>query len=85
MILPLRLKQRKGRKPCNDLSAGFRTREALQEFLQHKAGRNDDIRSQQGFLQLLNLWLGCRCVTPKRQRPNACVDQQRHVRDRSAL
>jgi len=85
MVLSLRLEQRQRRKPFDDLGTGFRTREALQKFLQYEASRDDDVRPQQGFLELLNLRLRCRGVPPKRQRPNAGVDEDRHVRDRSAL
>jgi hypothetical protein len=46
MILPLWLKQRKRSKAFDDLSAGLGSGEALQQLLQHKPCRYNDIRSQ---------------------------------------
>ena len=85
MILSFWLKQRKCCKPFDDLGAGLRAREALQKLLQHKAGCDNHICAQESILELLNLRLRSRGVAPKRQRPNAGVYKESHVRDRSAL
>ena len=57
MILTLRLNQRKRRESFDDLSAGLGAVEALQKFLQHKAGRDDHIRTQECVFQVLHLRL----------------------------
>lgn len=85
MILTPRLKQRKRSKPLDDLRAGLCTGETLQQLLQHKPCRDDDICAQEGIPELLYLRLGSGGITPQCERPNARVYQQGHARDRSAL
>ncbi len=85
MILPSWLDQRQRRKPLDDLCAGLRTGEALEQFLQDKARGDDDVRPKQCFFQMLNFWFRSLSVPAKGQGPDASVDQERHERDRSAL
>ena len=85
MILTLRLKQRKRRESFDDQGACLGAGEALQEFLQDKACRYDDVCPQERLFELMDLRLRCKGVPSERKRPNACVDKERHVRDRSAL
>lgn len=86
VVVAIWLKQREGSESIDDLGPVPGTREALQQFLENQACRDDDLRTEQRVSELLDLWLGGFSIAAKRQRPNARVDQQGHLpRDRSAL
>ena len=85
MILAIRLYQRKRREAGDDLGPGLRGNEALKQFLEYHSSGHDDIRSGKRILQSRNLRLSRRCIAPESQRPDAGVDEQRHLRERSRL
>jgi hypothetical protein len=62
-----------------------RTREALQQFLQHEPGSHDDFTAFQRMTQGVHLRQRRFLVAPKRMRPDARIDEQGHRRDRSTL
>ena len=72
-------------KPLDDLRAGFRARKSLKQFLQDETCRDDDVRTKQRFLEVLNFRFRRLSVPAKGQGPNTCIDKQCHERDRSAL
>lgn len=86
VVVPIRLQQRQSGKPFDDLGPRPGARKTLQELLENKTCRDDDLRTQERVLELMYLRLGDLNVTTKSQRPNACINQKRHLRrDRSAL
>lgn len=78
VVIPIGLNQRQGGEAFDDLRPRLGTRETLQQFLQDKSRRDDDLRTQQGLREFLHLWPGGLDVTAKRQRPNAGIDQKAH-------
>jgi len=86
VIFSIGLKQWQGGKAFDDLSLGFCAREALQQLLKDQAGRDHHVRAEQGFYEFLHLRSGRFNIPAKRQGPNACINEKRHLRrDRSAL
>lgn len=85
VVFASRLDERQRCKSLNDLCAGPGTGETLKKLLQDQARRDDDVGTQKRLLQMLNLRFRRLNVPAKRQGPNARVDEQSHVRDRSAL
>jgi hypothetical protein len=61
------------------------TCKALQQLLQHKSSGYHRITIAQSITERANLRLRFVGVAPERKRPNACIDQYRHRRERSAL
>ena len=86
VIVSVGLNQRQGSKALDDLGLCLRPREALKKLLQDEPGGNDDLVALECVFERLNLGVCRLSVTPKRKRPNACVDEDRHaLRERSAL
>lgn len=86
VIFSVGLNQRQGCEALDDLGLCLRSREALKKLLQDKPGRHDDLVALERILERLNLGFCRLSVTPKRERPNAGVDEDRHaLRKRSAL
>lgn len=85
MVFPVRLNQCQRGEPLHDLIACLGTCEALKQFLQHQAGGDDNLRASKCFLQRLHFGFFNLDVTPEGKRPDAGIDQERHLRDRSAL
>lgn len=85
MVLAVWLDQCERTQTLDDLPAGLRAREALQEFLQDQARGDDDIGTAQCILERLHMRFLDLDIASERQRPDACIDQQRHLRERSAL
>ena len=77
--------QRERRQTFDDLFTGLGTRESLKKFLQNKPGGHHHIRSGKRLFQRLHFRLINLNVAPQRERPNARIDQERHLRERSAL
>lgn len=75
MVVPVWLYERQSRKPLDDLRLRLRSGEALQQFLEDKAGSDDDVVSQKCVSEGLNLGLACFCVSTQREGPDARVDQ----------
>ena len=72
-------------KALDDLCARLWPREPLQQFLQDQPGGHHEVGAQQRVLELLHLGLGCADVPSKCEGPDARVDEEGHVRERSAL
>lgn len=86
VIVPIWLKQRQGCKAFDDPGLRLRTREPLQELLKNQPCRDHNVRSEQGIFEFLHLGFRGLNIAPKRQGPNACINEQRHFwRDRSDL
>lgn len=85
MVFSVRLNQCQRREPLHDLITCFRTREALKKFLQHKTGGDHNVCATKCVLQCQYRWLFNLDVTSEGKRPDARIDQERHLRDRSAL
>ena len=77
-----------GGEAIDDRVSRSRSPEPLQEFLENEAGREDGFATSESPSQLLHLGLWVGWVPPKRERPDAGVDQPAQSagpRDRSAL
>jgi len=86
VVVAIWLKQRQSCKAFDDLSLRFRAGEALQEFLKNQTRCHDDFRAEESLFEVVHLWLGSLCVTPKCEGPDARINQDGHLRrDRSAL
>lgn len=85
MVFAVRLNECEGCEAGDDLRSGLGWTEALQQFLQDEARRDDHTRAGECVLEGGNFRLGCRRIPAQRQGPDACVDEQGHLRDRSAL
>lgn len=85
MILAIGLEQRQRCKPFNDLRLRLGHTKALKKLLQHQPGGHDHIGTHEGIFEGIHFgFCGC-SVTAKRERPHARIDQEGHVRERSAL
>lgn len=85
MIVAIRHNERYRGKAVQNLRAGFRTREALQKLLENKACGHEHLACFDGTGERLDLLGLRRRVTPKRERPNAGIDEEAQSRLRSAL
>lgn len=77
--------ERKSGEASDDRLLRARSVEALKDLLIDEAGRNNEIAACQRSLEGSDLRHGGRCVAPKREGPNARVDEQAQSRDRSCL
>ena len=85
MILTIWLDQGERREGLDNLLACLRVREALQEFLQDQARGHDHPCPGQGFLEHVDLMPVNFGIAPEGERPDARIDQERHLRERSTL
>lgn len=85
VVVAVGLNQRERCKAFEDLGLGLRCDEALQQLLEHKPGRDDDLRSGKSVLQRGDFWLDGWRIPSQSQGPDAGVNEQRHLRDRSVL
>lgn len=67
VVIAVRLNEWQCGEALHDLGSRLRPGEALQEFLQHETGRDDDLRAEQDLFEMLDLGHGGRDVTPKRE------------------
>ncbi len=79
MIIPIRLEQRQCGEALDDLSLRFGSREALQQLLKHEPGGYYDVRSEQSFFELLHFWFSGVDISTQCQRPDAGINEQRHL------
>src|ERR1035438_10819422 len=84
-ILPVRGKEREGRKPVDNVLTRTRTGEPLQQFLQNQSSGHNGFATFEGATQRPYLWTIGRLVATEGERPDAGIDEQRHRRERSAL
>lgn len=85
MIRPIGLNQSDCREAGNDLRSGLGWAEALRKLLQDQAGGDDDLGDGQRKLQRPDFRFSRIDVAAQRKQPATGVDEQRHLRDRSAL
>lgn len=85
MILPVGNQQRQRRKAIDDLITCLGTRETLQQLLQDQSGSHDTFAIFQRPHQNAHLREILWPITSQRERPDASVDEQTQLRDRSFL
>ncbi len=85
IVLPIRHQERQGSKSPHDVLAGTRASKALQQFLQHEASSDKRVTAVDRGSKCQHLGAGNRSVPAKGERPNAGVDEQSNLRERSAL
>jgi hypothetical protein len=85
MILAIRYQKGKSRKPGNDLFPGFRSLEALQQFLEHEAAGDNTLGSLECADKQPNRGYVGRLIPAQKQGPYARIDEQAQRRDRSDL
>ena len=85
VVLAIGLDQCQRGKSLDDLAACFCARKSLQQFLQDDACGDDKVCSGQSVLECLYLWQFNLDIPSESERPDARVDEERHLRDRSAL
>lgn len=85
VIFAIRLYEGKGAESLDYRGDGLGAREPLKQLLHNESGCHDHVGAREGFNKGLNFRRVGRCVSAKRQRPDACIDKQTHFRDRSAL
>jgi hypothetical protein len=84
VVMPIGGEHRQRVEVPDDLTAVTRTRQSLQDLLEYEACR-DYLASREFAPQFLNLRQLGRRVSTKRERPDAGVDEDRHLRERSFL
>lgn len=85
VVFAVWLKQCERRKSLDDLTACFCARKTLQQFLQDDARGDDHVGSGQSVLECLYLGRFNLDIPSEGKRPDARVNEERHLRDRSAL
>ena len=85
VVLTVRLKQGQRGKALDDLRSRLRTCKSLKKLLQDQTGSDNDVGPEQRIFEHLYLGLGRRAVTAQCKRPDAGVNKERHLRERSAL
>jgi len=85
VILPIWGDERQCRELLDYRVTRSRARESLQQFLQDEPGGQDHLVALQGVAQELDVRSTGVRVAPQGKRPDAGVDEQAHLRVRSAL
>lgn len=85
VVVPVRNQKRHSGKALENLCTCLRSGEALQQLLENESGSENSFASGKGLSQSGNMRACLRRVPPKRQRPHTGVDEQAHLRERSAL
>ena len=85
MVLTVRLYQCERGESLDDLRFCPRSCEALKQFLQDQAGGDDDIASSESFFEYLDLRFFSCNISPECERPDAGINEEGHLRERSAL
>ena len=85
VILPVRRQKRQGRESIDDVFARPRTGESLQQFLQDQSSGDDGATTFKGIAQGTHLRSRGGAAASQRKRPHAGIDEQIHLRERSAL
>ena len=68
-----------------DLPSGTSTGKSLQQLLQDEPSRQDRVPTFKRTVQGSHLWRRRGVITTEGKRPDAGIDEQAHLRDRSAL
>ena len=85
VIVPVRKQERHRGKPLEDLCTCLRSRETLQQLLENEPGSQDSFTPRKGVAEGEDLGARLRHIPPQCQRPDTRVDEQAHLRERSAL
>ena len=85
MVLAVRLDQCERGESFDDLRVCPGSCEALKQFLQDQAGCDDDIASGESVFECLDLRFYSLNISPECERPDAGIDEESHLRERSAL
>jgi len=85
MVFAVWLDQCERREPLDDLRACLGARKALEQLLQDEACCHDDVGSGKRFLECLHLRFFNLDIASEGERPDARIDEERHLRERSAL
>ena len=86
VILTVRLQERKGGKPLDDLGLRLGPRETLKQFLENEPSRDDYFISLQGIQECLNFRRARLYIPPQRKGPDTRIDEDGHARrERSSL
>ena len=85
MVLTVRLDQCERGESFHDLRLCPGSCEALKQFLQDQAGGDDDIASGESLFECLDLRFFSHDISPECERPDAGINKEGHLRERSAL
>ena len=85
VILPVRGEERQGREPADDVVARTWAGKPLQQFLQDQPRGDDGFVAFKGVAQREHFRGGGNLIATEGERPDAGIDEQRHLRERSAL
>jgi hypothetical protein len=85
VVVAIRTEKGQGGESVDDRVACAGAVESLEELLKHQAGSEDQLFSSNCVSQARDFGREIGCVPPKREGPDARVDEGAHERDRSAL
>ena len=85
MVLAIGSEQRQGTEALDDLAAVARPGKALEQLLQNQARSDHRVSTFESAPQGIDLGRGFCRVVPEGKRPNTCIDEQRHLRERPSL
>ncbi len=85
VILPIRCHQGNVPETYDYRLRRFGAGKPLQQLLQHKTGCGEGVTTLERLPQQFDFRNVRNCISTEEQRPNAGIDEQRHVRERSAL
>jgi len=85
MVLTVWRQKRQRTEALDDFAPSTRPRESLQELLKHESGSDYRFARLERVAKRDHLGSRERSVASKRQRPDAGIDEERHLRERSFL
>jgi len=85
VVAPVWGEQRQSTETLDNLLTRPRSDKTLQEFLQNKASRGDLLASLQRDYERIDFRGRSGHISPECQRPDARVNEKRHLRERSFL
>ena len=85
VVVAIRTQKGQGAESVDDRVACAGAVESLEELLRYEAGRKDQLFSSNCVSQARDFGREIGCVPPKREGPDARVDEGAQERDRSAL
>lgn len=85
VIVPVGHEERKCGEPIENLRMRFGPGEALQQLLQYQTGRQDRLAALERPDQGCDLRSRRRPITAQREGPDAGIDEETQLRERSAL
>lgn len=85
MVLTVRLYQCERGESFDDLRVCPGSCEALEQFLQDEAGGNNAIATGESLFERLDFRFFSLDISPECERPDAGINEEGHLRERSAL